>query len=204
MRKVILGSILISVSLVTACGRDTGQAQPDALNPTTFATPVAPEPTGSTNIIDETAAKAYREALQKSLAAQSETGLTEIWKDPDGNLAQVVSFDVASQKGVQHDIIADEAQELGGDAMMPTVLLDELDALEGNASTDRGSVTSQKTGTFTVLNYVDDSKYVSVYTVDDQGRLASAQVSVDDELSAIATFTYSVTAEGKTAFAKLK
>lgn len=166
--------------------------------------PTAPEPTGSTNIIDADAAAAYRIALEKSLAAQTATGLTEVWRDPDGNIAQVVAFDVDAQAAVQHDIIADTATELAGDAMMPNVLLSELEALEANAATDVGSVSSQKAGSFTVLNHVDDSKYISVYTIDDQGRIAKAEVSVDDELSAVATFTYSLTDEGKAAFAKMK
>ena len=204
MRKVILSSTILSLVLVSGCGNDSAQTQPEVTDSASVATPIAPEPSGSTNIIDPNAAKSYRDALQKSLAAQAATGLTEIWKDPDGNLAQVVAFDVSMQKGVQHDIVADTAQELSADAMMPTVLLDELDALEGNAATDIGSVTSQKPGTFTVLNHVDDSKYVSVYTLDAQGRIATAEVNVDGDLSAVATFTYSVTDEGKAAFAKLK
>ena len=204
MRKIILGSTLAAIALLTGCGNNADQSQPIESSASAYATPIAPDPTGTGNVIDVDAAKAYRVALEKSLASQADSGLTEVWQDSDGNLAQVVAFDVANGKAVQHDIVADSAQGLTGDAMMPTVLLDELDALEGNAATDKGSVTSQKAGSFTVLNHVDELKYVSVYTVDAQGRIGTAEVTVDGDLSATAVFTYSLTAEAKAAFAKLK
>ena len=203
MHKVIISSIVISAALLGACGNSDSA---DNSLPTTSALPlpVAPEPTGTANVIDADAAMEYRASLEKSLGAQNESGITEIWRDPDGNIAQVVAFDATKTYAVQHDIIADEATQLESDAMMPTVLLDELDALEGNASTDVGSVSSQKAGTYTVLNHIDDSKYVTVYTVDDQNRISTAEVYVDDELSAVAKFIYSLTDEGTAAYAKLK
>ena len=202
LRKLVLSSVAVTAVLLAGCGSSSDEAEPSDSYSMAPA-PSAPVPTSSANIIDPDAANLYRTALEASLAAQSANGLTEIWKDGDGNLAQVVAFDQSTNKAAQHDVIGDTAQELDAAAMMPNVLLDELDALEGNAATDVGSVTSQKKGTFTVLNHIDDSKYVSVYTVDAQNRISSAEVYVDDELSATAKFVYEVTQEGKTALAKL-
>ena len=202
VRKVILVSLIISGALVSGCGNNADDAAGTEFS--LAPVPTAPVPTGTANIIDTDVAKQYRASLEKSLAAQNQSGITEIWSDPDGNIAQVVAFDVSKSFAVQHDIIADEATQLESDAMMPTVLLDELDALEGNASTDVGSVSSQKAGTYTVMNHIDDSQYVTVYTIDDQNRISSAKVYVDDELSASAKFVYGLTDEGTAAYAKLK
>lgn len=202
VRKLFISSLIISLALLSGCGN----SDDEAIDATTSAAPypTAPEPTGSTNIIDTDAAKEYRSSLEKSLSAQGASGLTEIWRDSDDNVAQVVAFDPTKTFAVQHDIIADEASQLESDATMPSILLDELDALEANSATDIGSVSSQKVGTYTVMNQIDDSKYVTVYTIDDQGRIATAEVFVDDELSAVAKFVYSLTDEGLTAYQKIK
>lgn len=202
MRKVFISSLIVSLALLSGCGNADDQAIDASMSAVPI--PTAPEPTGGTNIIDVDVAKEYRLSLEKSLAAQTAAGLTEIWRDSDDNLAQVIAFDPAKDYAVQHDIIADEASQLEGDSMMPSVLLDELEALEENAATDIGSVSSQKAGTYTVMNRIDDSKYVTVYTIDDQARISTAEVFVDDELSAVAKFIYSITDEGTAAYAKLK
>lgn len=188
--------------LLAGCGLNRSESANSPIpSPTRYS--VAPEPSGSTNIIDLAVASEYRQALEKSLAIAQAKGLTELWSDPDGNLVQIVAFDSRDQRVVQEDVVAEDVQELDSTAIMPAVLIDELDALEGNAATDVGSVTSQSQGTFTILNHIDDSTYITIYELDSNGLIATAKVSVDNELSATAIFNYSLTAEGKSSFAKL-
>jgi len=67
----------------------------------------------------------------------------------------------------------------------------------------QGSVISNTPGAFTITNTIDLSKYVTVYTLDTEGRIAKSVISSDDEPLGEITYTYSVTKEGKAALAGL-
>ncbi len=162
---------------------------------------VSPTTTATTNSIDPSAAKAYEAALNASQASANSVGLTELWSDETGGLATVLVQAPHDGKCVQSDLIMKTAQIVDSSAMMPTVLLDELDGLKANNGSDTGAISSPSANTFVVKNRIDGSDYVTTYTVDPQGRIASAQQVVDDQPSATATFRYFITSEGKAALA---
>ena len=87
-------------------------------------------------------------------------------------------------------------------SMMPARTISELDGLVAGAN-DQGSVISNTPGEFTITNTIDMSKYVTVYTLDTEGRIAKSVISSDDEPLGEITYTYSVTKEGKAALAGL-
>jgi hypothetical protein len=155
------------------------------------------------NDIDGQAAKAYRAALEKSYAATKTLGLTELWSDDGSTVATVLAWDPKTATGVQDDLENDEVDKIDFESMMPQANIDELDGLEANTGFDVGSLSSPSPGVFVVTIAIDESSMITTYTIDDQGRIASAVATIDNEPAGSATFVYSVTAEGMAALAKL-
>ena len=160
---------------------------------------MSPIPSLSPNDIDKNAAVEYRKALETSLAVAMHYGLTETWNGPDGTLYQIVVFDPASERTVQDDALNQVATDLDSGALMPNMLMAELDGLESNSGTDTGAVKSPAAGTFVITNHIDGSEYVSTYVVDTQSRIISAHLTVDGEVAGDNTYEYTVTTAGAAA-----
>lgn len=196
---VITGIIAVATS---ACGNTTAHS---TQSPVASISPsVEPSESISPNAVAPNAAKAYRSALERSLASANSHGLTELWRDSTGDLVTVVAQAPNDGICVQADLVVKDAQLIDAGGMMPSVLLDELTGLESNTGTDIGSVQSTKPGTFEVKNFVEDIHYDTIYTTDKNGRIASASQRAEGEPSATATFSYSLTTEGKKAISEVK
>lgn len=203
IRPVGLGLTAMAVlAFASGCASDTA-------NPVTTASPgvTAPTldagPTPSPNEIEPNAEQEFRAALVLSQNAAAESGLTELWFDVDGELVQVTVQDADSDTCASYDVDADAVFELDETSMMPARTIAELDGLLSGGE-DQGSITSESPGEFTVTNTIDLSKYVTVYTLDKEGRIEKSVITSDDELLGEITYTYSVTKEGKAALAALR
>lgn len=155
------------------------------------------------NDIDQAAADAYREALNKSYDATKATGLTELWSDDGTAITTVLAWDPKAAKGVQDDIINADVEAIDLESMLPQANLDELDGLVSNSGFDIGSVKSPKDGVFVITVAIDESTMVTTYTVDAQGRIGTAVATIDNEPAGSATFVYGVSPEAVAAFKKL-
>jgi hypothetical protein len=183
---------------LTACGTK-------GATPTTSGSPIAsgvPSPMVS-NDIDPAAAKGYRDALKASLAAMQATGLTELTYDDTNALIDVVAYDPSNKRVVEQDVEFGDAEELDDSATMPSSLLDELDGLESGDSVDSGSIKSPVAGTFVVTSNLEDSSYVTTYTLDDQGRIATSKLVMDGDSIGVTKYVYELTKEAKDAFKAL-
>ncbi len=203
IRPIGLGMItLAALAFVTGCG----DKSPDSGSPSESgisAPTLEPEPSISPNLIQPDAEKEFRAALVASQVSASKSGLTELWFDIDGALVQVAVQDPKTDTCASYDIDADSVFEMDETSMMPARTLSELDGLIAGGN-DQGSVISQAPGEFTITNTIDLSQYVTVYTLDTEGRIAKSVVSSDDEPLGEITYTYSVTKEGKAALTALK
>jgi hypothetical protein len=111
--------------------------------------------------------------------------------------------DPKSNTCASYDVGADSVFEMDETSMMPARTLSELDGLVAGGN-DQGSVISSAPGEYTITNTIDLSKYVTVYTLDSEGRIAKSVISADDEPLGEITYSYSVTKEGKAALTALK
>ena len=202
LRPIGLGLAVFSVlAFATGCGNTSPdpQASPEA----TIAAPsLDPEPTLSPNEIQPDAERDFRAALVKSQEGATKSGLTELWFDTDGVMVQVAVQDSKSSTCATYDVEADSVFEIDETSMMPARTIAELDGLVSGGN-DEGSVTSNAPDEFTITNTIDLSKYVTIYTLDAEGRIAKSVISSDDEPLGEITYTYSVTKEGKAALVAL-
>ena len=199
-RKLVLSLALIAV-VVTGCGSKDVLVKPTA----SVGASDMPPTDGSAapnNNVNASAAKAYRDALTKSLAAAKSDGLTEVWTDEGNAPSTVLSWNGSTKKGVQQDLTDDSAEAIDFDAMMPQANIDELDSIEQNL--DQGTVEMKSATVFIVTTIMDESKFVTTYTLDSQGRLGKAASTIDGDPAGNATFDYSVTSAGAKAFKALK
>jgi len=200
LRPVAIGlSVFAVMALTVGCGSDSGASPESSIAAPTFEA----EPTVSPNEIEPDAEREFRAALVKSQANATETGLTELWFDTEGALVQVAVQDPKTKTCASYDVDADSVFEMDETSMMPARTLSELDGLVAGGN-DQGSVISSAPGEYTITNTIDLSKYVTVYTLDSEGRIAKSVVSADDEPLGEITYTYSVTKEGKAALFALK
>jgi len=202
-RPVGLGlAALAVVTFATGCTSDSPES--GATQETSIAAPtLEAEPTLSPNVIEPDAEREFRSALVKSQVSAAESGLTELWFDTDGALVQVAVQDPKTKTCASYDVDADSVFEMDESSMMPARTLAELDGLIAGGN-DQGSVTSGAPGEFTITNTIDLAKYVTVYTLDADGRIAKSVISSDDEPLGEITYSYSVTKEGKAALVALK
>jgi hypothetical protein len=156
----------------------------------------------SPNEIQPDAEREFRAALVASQDSAAKSGLTELWFDTEGTLVQVAVQDPNTKICASYDVSTDSVFEMDETSMMPARTISELDGLVAGAN-DQGSVISNTPGEFTITNTIDLSKYVTVYTLDTEGRIAKSVISSDDEPLGEITYTYSVTKEGKAALAGL-
>jgi hypothetical protein len=156
------------------------------------------EPTVSPNEIEPAAESEFRAALVKSQDSAAEAGLTELWFDTEGLMVQVAVQDPKTKTCASYDVDADSVFEMDETSMMPARTIAELNGLVTGGN-DQGSVISSAPGEFTITNTIDLSIYVTVYTLDSEGRVAKSVISSDDEPLGEITYTYSITKEGKAA-----
>jgi hypothetical protein len=200
LRPFAIGlSVLAVMALTAGCASDSG-ASPES---SVAAPTLEAEPTVSPNEIEPAAESEFRAALIKSQESATETGLTELWFDTDGVMVQVAVQDPKTKICASYDVDADSVFEMDETSMMPARTLSELDGLVAGGN-DQGSVISSAPGEFTITNTIDLSKYVTVYTLDAEGRITKSVISSDDEPLGEITYTYSVTKEGKAALTALK
>jgi hypothetical protein len=202
-RPIGLGLAAFAIlAAATGCGNDSPNA--DASQDASLAAPTSgAEPSISPNEIEPDAEREFRAALIKSQESAAKSGLTELWFDTDGALVQVTVQDPKTQTCASFDVDADSVFEMDESSMMPARTISELDGLVAGGA-DQGSVKSESPGVFTITNMIDSSVYVTVYTLDSEGRIVKSVVTSDDEPLGEITYTYSITKEGKAALTALK
>ena len=202
-RPIGLGLTALAVlTFATGCGDkspDSGSATESGISAPTLEA----EPSISPNEIQPDAEREFRAALVKSQESAAESGLTELWFDTDGAMVQVAVQDPKTKTCASYDVDADSVFEMDETSMMPARTISELDGLVAGGN-DQGSVISNAPGEFTITNTIDLSKYVTVYTLDTEGRIAKSVITSDDEPLGEITYTYSVTKEGKAALVALR
>ena len=197
MRIRYITPLVIAVAL-TGCSSHSNAQPSGTANPSVSSSPVITIPP---NVIDKNAAVEYRTAIETSLTAATAAGLTETWKASDGTVTQLVVFDPVSGRTVEFDAVNSVGDDLDVGAIMPNMLMAELDGLESNSGTDTGAVASPAAGTFVITNHIDGAEYVSTYVVDSQKRIISAHLVVDGEVAGDNTYEYTVTSAGAAALA---
>ena len=201
-RLIGLGSLVLAVLTFTSgCASDspeTGASVESNIPAPTLDAQASVSP----NEIQPDAEREFRAALVASQYSAAKSGLTELWFDTEGSLVQVAVQDPNTKICASYDVNTDSVFEMDETSMMPARTISELDGLVAGAN-DQGSVISNTPGEFTITNTIDLSKYVTVYTLDTEGRIAKSVISSDDEPLGEITYTYSVTKEGKAALAGL-
>lgn len=201
-RPIGFCSLVLAVLTFTAgCASDSPEtgASTESNNP---APTLDAQASVSPNEIQPDAERDFRAALVASQDSAAKSGLTELWFDTEGSLVQVAVQDPNTKICASYDVSTDSVFEMDETSMMPARTISELDGLVAGAN-DQGSVISNTPGEFTITNTIDLSKYVTVYTLDTEGRIAKSVISSDDEPLGEITYTYSVTKEGKAALAGL-
>jgi len=200
LRPFAIGlSVFAVMALTVGCGSDSGASPESSIAAPTLEA----EPSISPNEIQPDAEREFRAALVKSQESAAVSGLTELWFDTDGVMVQVAVQDPKTKVCASYDVDADSVFEMDETSMMPARTISELDGLVAGGN-DQGSVISDAPGEFTITNTIDLSKYVTVYTLDAEGRIAKSVISSDDEPLGEITYSYSVTKEGKAALTALK
>ena len=203
IRIIGLGlSALAVLTLTVGCGNkpsDSGASQDSGI----AAPTLEPQPSVSPNEIEPEAESQFRAALLTSQESAATSGLTELWFDTDGKLVQVAVQDPKTKVCASYDVDADSVFEMDETSMMPARTISELDGLVAGGN-DQGSVILSAPSEFTITNTIDLAKYVTVYTLDTEGRIAKSVITADDEALGEITYTYSVTKEGKAALTALK
>lgn len=195
-------SALAVLTLTVGCGNkpsDSGASQDSGI----AAPTLEPQPSVSPNEIEPEAESQFRAALLTSQESAATSGLTELWFDTDGKLVQVAVQDPKTKVCASYDVDADSVFEMDETSMMPARTISELDGLVAGGN-DQGSVILSAPSEFTITNTIDLAKYVTVYTLDTEGRIAKSVITADDEALGEITYTYSVTKEGKAALNALK
>lgn len=201
-RLIGLGSLVLAVlTFTTGCASDSPETGASAES--YFPAPTLDaQASVSPNEIQPDAEREFRAALVASQDSAAKSGLTELWFDTEGSLVQVAVQDPNTKICASYDVNTDSVFEMDETSMMPARTISELDGLVAGAN-DQGSVISNTPGEFTITNTIDLSKYVTVYTLDTEGRIAKSVISSDDEPLGEITYSYSVTKEGKAALAGL-
>jgi hypothetical protein len=194
-----LGLVLATL-IFSGCSGDSDPLASGSPNPSTSASGIAPTPTPSNAISPEVLA-AYQKAISASQLSAKQNGLTELLLDFESELVQVSVQDSANSLFLIHDLIEDQVYEVDETAMMPAMLLAELESLTGTGE-GSGTVTSSSPQTFVVTNTIDETVYVSTYTIDSAGRISSASIAAEGEALGTAEYSYEITPEGETAISQ--
>jgi hypothetical protein len=188
---------LLCVLAVAGCSKTDAAPESSAPAP---ATSQSVDSGAVTNLIEAQAESAYRTALEASNSAAETLGLTELWYDASVELVQVLVQDPQSKRFVFLDVLEDANYPVDKNSMMPARLLAELDGLIAGGL-DQGSVITGSQGEFIIINTIDLIKYVTTYTLDADGRIATASIIADEELLGTVTYNFSITPEGMQALA---
>ena len=192
-----LGLVLATV-VVSGCSGDSDPLATGTSIPSTSASAIAPTPS---NAISPEVLAAYQKAISASQLSAKQNGLTELLIDVDGELVQVSVQDSANSLFLIHDLLEDQVYEVDETAMMPAMLLDEL---ESGTGTDQSNltITSASPDIFVVTNTIDEVVYVSNYTLDSAGRISSSTITAEGEPLGTAEYSYEITPEGEAAISK--
>ena len=192
-----LGLVLATV-VVSGCSGDSDPLATGTSIPSTSASAIVPTPS---NAISPEVLEAYQKAISASQLSAKQNGLTELLIDVDGELVQVSVQDSANSLFLIHDLLEDQVYEVDETAMMPAMLLDEL---ESGTGTDQSNltITSASPETFVVTNTIDETVYVSTYTIDSAGRISSNTITAEGEPLGTAEYSYEITPEGEAAISK--
>lgn len=187
---------LVTMVLVVGCSRTPNSDSSQA--PET----VAPQPTAietvAPNEIDKDAEAVYRKAISASQNSANSNGLTELWFDSEGQLVQVSVQDKSGSLFVTQDMLDESVYEVDESAMMPAMLLAELDALAVSGS-NYGYIVFDESQRIEVSNTIDDIIYVTTYEISEDGLISKAIISAESEPLGEITYSYSVTKEGQAA-----
>jgi hypothetical protein len=199
-RSVSLGLIAIAtMSFTVGCGASSPESS-SSPGAQTVTPPQSVDPTANPNEIDKDAEAAYRKAISTSQAAAASNGLTELWYDSDGELVQVSVQDQDGELFITQDMMDESVYEVDESAMMPAMLLAELDALAVSGS-DFGYVVYNDQQQIEVSNNIDDIVYVTTYEIGQDGLIYKATINAEGEPLGEITYAYSVTSEGQSAIA---
>jgi hypothetical protein len=199
VRRLTLGMIAVAtMSLTVGCG---GSSEPNSSSSEAAQTVTPPQnvdPTANPNEIDKDAEATYRKAISASQVAAASNGLTELWFDSDGELVQVSVQDKAGELFVTQDMMDESVYEVDESAMMPAMLVAELDALAVSGS-NYGYVVFDELQQIEVSNNIDDIVYVTTYEIGQDGLIYKATINAEGEPLGEITYFYSVTDEGQSA-----
>ena len=197
-RTLRLGIIaLATASLTVGCGNSAPEAN-SSLGSQTAAPTQGGDPAATPNEIDKDAEATYRIAISASQLAAADNGLTELWFDSEGELVQVSVQDKDGTLFVTQDMMDEAVYEVDESAMMPAMLLAELDAL-AVSGTDNGYVVFDSQNRIEVLNNIDEIVYLTTYEINQDGLISRAIISAEGEPLGEITYAYSVTKEGQAA-----
>lgn len=200
MRAWPINKVSIAILLVlSVAGCSKTDSAPETTTPAP-ATSQSVDAGTAANLIEAQAESAYRTALEASNSAADTLGLTELWYDANLELVQVLVQDPQSKRFVFLDVLEDASYPVDKDSMMPARLLAELDGLIAGGL-DQGSVITGSQGEFIITNTIDLIKYVTTYTLDTDGRIATSSIIADEELLGTVTYNFAITSEGKQALA---
>ena len=209
---VVALAVLLGVSL-TACGSKSNNgsstnAPGDSSTPWPTSTdteiPIenpAPAPVADKN--DDKALEAFQQALTTSTQSAKATGLTEVWTDSDGVKTLIVVWDQAKQQSISLDVELDSADIGEFEYMTPAIAQADIDSIKSGDS-ENGMVNYTKDHAFFVKTDIDGEEYITTYTLNNKGELGTAKTYVAGDLLGSVQFTYSITADGKTAIAATK
>jgi hypothetical protein len=203
MRSLAAVAALLTLAACAASPDGTDNSPSAAPSVATSATPL-PTETFAPNDIDSEAAAAYRAALEASQKAMLAVGLTEVWRDDSGTLTLVQVYDPIRKVAATHDFVQRSHDEIDVSLLMPQSLTDELNSLERNDGFDIGSVSSPQPGVFVIENQYADEPYQVRYTVDSDGRIATARVTDGATITGSGVFSYAVTEDGRQALLLLQ
>jgi hypothetical protein len=197
-RYLSLGSIaLVTLAFTVGCSNDAPEATQSQDSQTAIPS-ISSEPTGIPNEIDKDAEATYREAILASQVSASLNGLTELWYDSENELVQVSVQTKDGSQFITQDFLDGSVYEVDESAMMPAMLLAELDAL-AVSGTDFGYVVFDDQKRIEVSNNIDDIVYVTTYEIGQDGLIYKATITAEDEALGVITYTYSITKEGQDA-----
>lgn len=212
--RVTIGTIAILLGIsLTACGGNSDGAS-GTMAPGDSSTPWPTETDGEipienpapTPVAEETDAKAladFQSALDLSSNTAKATGLTEVWDDSEGVTSLIVVWDTKNKQSVSLDVELNSAEVGEFEYMTPAIAQGDLDSIT-KGENEGGFINYTSDKAFFIKTNIDGEEYVTTYTLDSSGQLATAKTYVGGDLLGSVTFSYSITAEGQKALDSVK
>lgn len=197
------GSLVLALSamILVACSSNTNNATPtsDATSaPSSSAAPTSAVPAPTSNTVEVDAAKELRAALEKSILAGKESGLTEVWSDSEGIAALIVAWSPDRAISSTYDIEAAEGEIGDFEYTTPAVALADLDSLEAG-DYEGGVVSKSASGDYIMQLTFEGDVYLSTYRLNADGLVESGESYIADELLGSMVLRYEITEDGQTA-----